>query len=70
MNTTHLHLLLNHVPGLRTTFGLNLLAFGIWSKSNELQKAALGILGIATLIGVPAYLTGEPAENGIESLSG
>jgi len=70
MTATHLHLLLNHVPVLGTAFGLGLLAFGIWRKSNDLQKAALGTFVIAALFGVPAYLTGEPAEEGIESLPG
>jgi uncharacterized membrane protein len=70
MTATHLHLLLNHVPVLGTAFGLGLLAFGIWRKSNDLQKAALGTFVIAALIGVPAYLTGEPAEEGIESFPG
>jgi len=70
MNATHLHLLLNHVPVLGTAFGLGLLVFGMWRKSSELQKAALGTFVIAALVGVPAYLTGEPAEEGVESLPG
>ena len=70
MNATHLHLLLNHVPVLGTVFGLGLLAFGMWRKSSELQKAALGVFVIAALVGVVAYLTGEPAEEGIEGLPG
>ncbi len=70
MNATHLHLLLNHVPVLGTVFGLGLLSYGMWRKSSELQKAALGAFVIASLVGVPAYLTGEPAEEGVESLPG
>ncbi len=70
MNATHLHLLLNHVPVLGPVFALGLLAFGIWRKSADLQKAALGAFVIAALIAIPAYLTGEPAEESIESLPG
>jgi uncharacterized membrane protein len=70
MNATHLHLLLNHVPVLGSVFALGLLAFGMWRKSAELQKAAFGAFGIAALIAIPAYLTGEPAEESVESLPG
>ena len=70
MNATHLHLLLNHIPVLGTAFGLALLAFGLWRKSEDLKKAALGAFLISTLFAVPAYLTGEPAEDGVKSLPG
>lgn len=70
MTLTHLHLMLNHVPVLGTAFGLGLLAFGIWRQSDELKKAALGFFVIAALIAIPAYLTGEPAEEVVESLPG
>ena len=62
MNATHLHLMLNHIPVLGTVFGLGLLVFALWRKSEELKKAALGIFLIVALLAVPVYLTGEPAE--------
>ena len=70
MNTVHLHLILNHIPVLGTVFGLVLLLFGLWRRSEELKKAALGTFVIVALLGVPAYLTGEPAEEGVKSLPG
>ena len=70
MNATHLHLMLNHLPVLGTIFGLGLLAFGLWRKSNELKKTALGVIVVVSLAAVPVYLTGEPAEEGVESLAG
>jgi len=70
MNATHLHLMLNHLPVLGTAFGLGLLLFGLWRRSNELKKTALGVFVIIALAGVPVYLTGEPAEDGVESLPG
>jgi uncharacterized membrane protein len=70
MNPTHLHLILNHVPVLGTAFGLGLLVFGMARKSQELKKAALGVSVIVALLAVPAYLTGEPAEDGVKALSG
>lgn len=68
MNATHLHLILNHIPVLGTAFGLGLLLFGLWRKSDELKKAALGVFVIVALAAVPVYLTGEPAEDGVKSL--
>jgi len=70
MNATHLHLMLNHLPVLGTAFGLGLLVFGLWRRSNELKKVALGVFVLAALATVPVYLTGEPAEDGVKSLPG
>jgi hypothetical protein len=70
MNANHLHLRLNHAPVLEAAFGLGLLAFGMWRRRSELQKSALGVFVIAALVSVPVYLTGEPAEDGVEGLPG
>ena len=70
MNATHLHLLLNHVPVLGTVLGLGLLAFASWRRSEEIKRAALGLFVIAALVAIPTYLTGEPAEDTVESLPG
>lgn len=70
MNTTHLHLVLNHIPVLGSAFGLALLIFALWRRSEELKKAALGVFVIVALLAVPAYLTGEPAEDVAEPLPG
>ena len=70
MTTTHLHLLLNHVPVLGTAIGLLILLMGYFRKSDELKKAALILFTLATLVAVPTYLTGEPAEEAVESLPG
>ena len=70
MNTAHLHLILNHIPVLGTAFGLGLLVFAIWRKSEELKKTALGVFVLAAQLTVPAYLTGEPAEGIVKTLPG
>jgi len=70
MNLTHLHLMLNHLPVLGTPFGLGLLVFGLWRKSEELKKTALGVFVVFTLLAAPAYLTGEPAEDAVKHLLG
>ena len=70
MNPTHLHLVLNHVPVLGTAFGLGLLIFGIWRRSEELKKTGLGVFDLVALMAVPAYFTGEPAEDVVKALPG
>jgi len=70
MNGAHLHLLLNHIPVLGTFFGLALLAFGVWKRSDELRRAALGTFVIVALAAVATYLTGEPAEDVVKGLPG
>src|SRR5688572_2496784 len=68
MNPAHLHLMLNHLPVLGTAFGLALLALAQWKKSDELKRVSLGVLVLVTLLTIPVYLTGEPAEDMTEKL--
>ncbi len=70
MNLAHLHLVLNHLPVLGTGFGLALLVFGLWRRSDELKKTALGVLVLVALAAVPVYLTGEPAEDLVAAFPG
>ena len=70
MNAAHLHLVLNHIPVLGTVFGLGLLAFGLLRRSEDVERVALGLLVVTALFAVPAYLTGEPAEDAVESRPG
>lgn len=70
MNATHLHLILNHIPVLGVVFGLGFLAFALWRRNETVQRIALGLLLIAALFAVPTFLTGEPAEDGVQGLPG
>ncbi len=70
MNLAHLHLVLNHLPVLGTGFGLALLVYGLWRRSDELTKTALGVLVLVALAAVPVYLTGEPSEELVEAVPG
>jgi hypothetical protein len=69
MNPPHLHLMLNHLPFLGTIFGLGLLAYGIWRDSEDVKKAALGVLVVVALLAVPVYLTGEPTADAVKGLT-
>jgi len=70
MNQAHLHLLFNHLPILGTLFGILILAGGYLLKNNTVKRTALGIFVLSALCAIPAYLTGEGAEEIVEGLPG
>ncbi|MBZ5534652.1 MAG: hypothetical protein LAO31_01755 [Acidobacteriia bacterium] len=70
MNLAHVHLLLNHIPVLGTVFGLILLIVAVLRKSEELRKVSLGTFVVVTLLAIPVYLTGDPAEDIVKNLPG
>lgn len=70
MDTTHLHLLLNHFPIIGTLLGVGVMVYGYLTASNEVKKAALWIWILMALIAIPVFLTGEPAEESVEELAG
>ena len=70
MNQAHLHLLFNHLPILGTLFGLLILAGGFFLKNDTLKRTALGLFVLSGILAIPAYLTGEGAEEVVESLPG
>jgi|RhiMethySRZTD1v2_1073278.scaffolds.fasta_scaffold1619744_1 hypothetical protein len=68
MNTAHLHLMLNHLPVLGAPMLLALLAYGLWRRSPEVIRVALWCTAVLGIVAVAVYLTGEPAEELVESL--
>jgi uncharacterized membrane protein len=70
MNWAHIHLLLNHIPVLGTVFGLALLGYALARRNDALKKAALDAFVAVALLALPAYFTGEPAEEVVESAAG
>lgn len=70
MDSTHLHLLLNHFPIIGTIIGTGVMAYGYFTQSDATKKAALWTWFVMALIAIPVFLTGEPAEESIENLPG
>jgi len=68
MNPAHLHLMLNHLPVVGLLFALSLLAWGMLSQASPLLKAGLVSLVAVALLAIPAYLSGDPAEDVAEAL--
>jgi len=70
MNQAHYHLLLNHLPIIGTLIGIFTLAAGFFLKSSHVKRTALVIFVFAAGCAIPAFLTGEGAEEVIEEMPG
>jgi hypothetical protein len=70
MNPAHMHLVLNHIPVFTTAFGLVLLTFAKLGINQTVLRMGLYTLIAGALFAVPAYLTGEPAEDAVEQMVG
>lgn len=70
MSAAHVHLLLNHIPILGGIFGLLVLCYGMWRKSDEIKKTSLGVFVITALLTIPVYLTGDGAAEIVSNLPG
>lgn len=70
MNAAHAHLLLNHLPVLGILFTIPLLVFAWWQGTEILRRVALFAVVVAGLLALPAFWTGEPAEEVVERIPG
>lgn len=70
MNAAHLHLILVHLPIVAVPLLTAILCIGIKWESAQLSKVALVLLVLVALGTIPAYLTGEGAEELVENLPG
>ena len=68
MNGAQIHLLLNHVPVFVPFIGLGVFFFGAYRKSRDVQLVGLGLLFLGALGTVPAYVSGDEAEDAIRQL--
>ncbi|HEY8659930.1 MAG TPA: DUF2231 domain-containing protein [Hanamia sp.] len=70
MDQAHVHLLITHLPIFGSILGAFVLAYGLWSKSNQTKIAAYFLFVIAAIGAGIAYLTGEGAEDAVEEIQG
>jgi hypothetical protein len=70
MNFVHLHLMASHVPVIGVLLLVPLIAFALVRRSDELGKVSLWGLAFVAASAIAVYLTGEPTEEGVESLAG
>ena len=65
LSPLHLHLMLNHVPVLGTIAVALVLGIGLVRRSREIVRLGLVLTVLASLLTVPVYLTGDPAEHAL-----
>ena len=68
MNQAHLHIILVHFPIVLVPIGIPFLLYGLKAKNPSVSQAALWLFLFAALLGVPAYLLGEGAEDVVKKL--
>lgn len=66
MNPAQLHLALNHFPVFGAVFVVMLLAWGLWRRSRDVMRAALGLTVLVAIGSYVAVATGEKAEHYVE----
>ncbi len=70
MNPAHLHLLLNHFPILGALFAAGVLLAGVALNDRKINQVGLVSLVIFTLLTLPAFFSGEGAEEILEEIPG
>jgi uncharacterized membrane protein len=70
VNTTHLHLVLNHVPTVGTVVALALLLLAIFRRNETLKLAGLEVIFVIALLTMPVYMTGVAAQQKIRKMPG
>ncbi len=70
MDAVHWHLVLTHVPVVGTVFALLLLAVAVVTANQAVRRLGLAAVVVVAALALPAYLTGEPAEEIVERLPG
>ena len=70
MNSTHLHLMITHLPIFGDVMGALVLIHGMWSKSNQTKIAAYNLFILSAIGAGIAYATGEGAEDTVENIQG
>ena len=70
MNDAHLHLVLNHLPIIIPVIGLLIMIGGLFFSSEILKRTAYLVYVLSAIVAIPAFATGEGAEEVLEKLTG
>jgi len=65
MDTTHLHLLLNHFPTVGFMIGIGLFVIALFARSEDLKRGSLVVLVGVALLSIATYTTGNAAQGTI-----
>ena len=70
INSAHWHLLLNHFPIILSLIGTGFIVASFIFKKQHLKFASLLLIMLAAAFTIPAFATGEPAEEQVEGIAG
>ena len=70
MNEAHLHLTFNHLPLIAPIIALLIMIGGILLKSEVIKRTAYAIFILGAIMTIPAFVSGEGAEEIAEELPG
>ena len=70
MNEAHLHLTFNHLPLIAPIIALLIMIGGILLKSEVIKRTAYAIFILGAIMTIPAFVSGEGAEEIAEELQG
>jgi uncharacterized membrane protein len=70
LNAAHWHLMLNHFPVIGTLTGFLILLASFLFRNKTLLTTGLVIFVITALLTIPAFITGEGAEEVLEQVAG
>ncbi|WP_430402776.1 hypothetical protein [Fluviicola sp.] len=68
MNDAHLHLVFNHLPIIIPIVGLLVMIVGLIIRSEVVKRTAYFIFILCAVCTIPAFFTGEGAEEAVEHL--
>ena len=70
MNEAHFHLIINHFPIIIPVVGMLILLSGFLIKSPLLKRVAYCLFILGALFTIPAFASGEAAEEVVEHMNG
>lgn len=68
MEGAHAHLLFNHFPIIGSIISVLVFIAGFLLKNNVVKKTALAIIVFSAVTTIPAFLSGEGAEDALEAI--
>lgn len=63
----YIHLLSNHFPIILSITGFFILTYGLFKHAKAVKQIGLAVLLAASIATIPAYITGEDAEEKVEN---
>lgn len=63
----YIHLLSNHFPIILSITGFLILTYGLFKHAKAIKQVGLVVLLAASIASIPAYITGEDAEEKVEN---